>query len=568
MRMIASSLALALIRKELGDQTVAFRHGALICTIAAVVLAAADTSPGSPALAIGFACIVWLAAHVSTALGDGEDPPRSIFLARVPTSLAAIFTARIAVLILLGAALLGIALLPQIVSRVLSGTHTVLATHRPSVTFAAIPTALAWAGGTLAIAPMIPRSALAIAGGPIAMAPVFYWFASAGLPAREVMTWSAGGLLIALGGLIVASFGFVLGRRLLAPRGRAAVAIVLAAVPCYGAVFAVVDRRVHALTHPDPATWVVRSGQSILDTTHAQLLVSPPDSNLTIPVKIHLASGEVRSVGRPRTLHPFYASSQGRLETRLRRGAGEDSLLRTSSGERYWSEGTRIVIAREGGEPDRVEHGVDVPLAVCGDALLLRIASWGHDVPERCRILDLVHGDYFPQPIVSPDRFFACDGVWLIRDLDTERWIAHDPRTDDRSEVSWLRSEEAPIHNLDAHHVLVRGARQDLAVVDRRTGARTPLPHGKLRSLEKDAPSVLADGTSLFLLGEERDGKIVLGLAPDGSQRGPDFECAHVLGGLGGDEVLLVLADRRRIARHSVSRGHRPLDLRFVGEER
>jgi hypothetical protein len=568
MRMIASSLALALVRKELGDQAVAFRHGALICTIAAVVLAAADASPGSPALAIGFACIVWLAAHVSTALGDGEDPPRGVFLARVPTSLAAIFTARIAVLILLGAALMGIALLPQILSRVLGGNHTVLAAHRPSVTFAAIPTALAWAGGTLAIAPMIPRSALAIAGGPIAMAPMFYWFASAGLPAREVMTWSAGGLLIALGGLIVASFGFVRGRRLLAPRSRAAVAVVLAAIPCYGAVLVVVDRRVHALTHPDPATWIVRSGQSILDTTHAQILVSPPDSDLTIPVKINLASGEVRSVGRPRTLHPLYASAQLQLATRLRRGAGEDSLLRTSSGERYWSEGTRIVIAREAGEPSRVEHGADVPLAVRGDAVLLRMASWGHDEPERCRILDLTHGDYFPQPIVSPDRFFACDGVWLIRDLDSERWIAHEPRTHDRSEVSWLQAGEAPIHNLDAHHVLVRGAQHDLAVVDRRTRARSPLQHDSLRPLEADGPSVLADGTSLFRLGEARDKRILIGLAPDGTQRGPEIECARVLGGLGGDEVLLVLADRRRIARHSMSRGHSPLDLRFVAEER
>ncbi|MGE0143666.1 MAG: hypothetical protein AB7I19_11100 [Planctomycetota bacterium] len=566
--MIDAPLARALVRKELGDQAVAFRHGALICAIAAVVLAAADASPGSPALAVGFACIVWLAAHVSSVFGDGEDPPCGIFLARVPTSLAAIFTARIVVLLLLGSALLGIALLPQVVSTVLGGTHAVSVTHRFSVAFVAIPTALAWAGGTLAIAPMIPRSALAIAGGPIAMAPVFFWFASAGLPAREVMTWSAGGLLIAVAGLIAASFGFVRGRRLLAPRGRAAVAVALAAIPCYGAVLVVVNRRAHELTHPSPATWIVRAGQSVLDSTHAQIFVSSPGSDVAIPVKIHLASGEVRSAGKPRTLHPSYASSQHRLATRLRRGAGEDSLLRTSRGERYWSEGARIVIARNAGEPDRVEHGVDVPLAVRGDAVLLRIASWGHDEPERCRILDLTHGDYFPQPIVSPDRFFACDGTWLILDTDTERWIAQDPRTGERSEVRWLEADETPVHNLDAHHMLVRGAQQDHAVVDRRTRARTLRTQGELRPLESDAPSVLADGTSLFLLGEARDGQVLVGLAPDGSQRGSHLECASVLGGLGGDEVLVVLTDRRRIARHSVSRGHSPLNLRFVEGER
>lgn len=547
---------LAMLGKELGDHGPTLRHGLLIAALGACVVAAfGRPQHGDAAIALGLAAIVWLAGIVAMVLApDGERGGRT-FLPRQACGLGFAFAGKLAFAALAGVALLSPAL-------VLSGASGLASLGEQ------LPVTLALAGGTLAVATTIPRGVLAVAGGPIALAPAFLVWNDAGLRARDLLTWTPGMLAFAGAGLCVAAMGFARGRRLLAPSSRPARCALLAAIPAYSLALLPVAWRADDLTRLDAGALVVHGGTVDDDGAAARLIVSRVGSSVRLPARLDLRRDALARDGKP--LADIHGSPRDgpTLQERLAKRREHDNLLRTTRGERFWLERDVLHLRRIDGTLARLEIGWDWPVAVRGDALLLRANGLRVGERERCRVVDLARGEVFAEPLVDPDAFCAVDGTWYLADRERRHWRARDPQSGDETALPELQDGTFVIAAMRGGALLVERPGEAASLFDPSTRAITALDLPSIRKLRPESDSLCADGT--LLLRVEHGGESWLtSLAPGATSLGPRVAFGLVLGAIDASTLLVTDRERRTLLRVVPHDGTAtPLALRITAAAR
>lgn len=556
-------LLIALVEKELGDHGPTLRNAALIVGVASLAFVAfGGAGPGTQTMGCAFAAIVWLAGIATMLLSQDGERGGVTFLARQPVGLAAILAAKFAFGALSGIALLlAPVLAPALVELLGRGSLAQCARELSDLPGLAL-VALVFASGTLALATILPRGVLALAGGPLLLVPAGLVWNAAGLGMREFLAWTPGLLGLGLAGLAIAAVGFVRGRRLLAPASnalRAALPVALVAVPLLTLPYGF---RVAALMSLDPAELVVHGGSVADDGTMARLIVSRRGSRLRLPVRLELASATLCRDGAPLRERHGPPRSGPTLTEHLRRGIEHDNLLRTSRGERFWLEHGEVLVARADGETVRIASGYDWPVAVRGDALLLRAMGLRFGERERCRVVDLVHGEAFVEPLVDPDGFLALEGIWYLADLprkalaatSPQHWRRYDPKTGESQPLADLPDGSRLIAGLRGARLLALVPKRGLVLLDLQSGRLAQLGELELATLRSGSPGLLADGTQLFWLGDG-ESRSLTSLGPGATALGPRLELGLVLGACDGSFVLATDPERRRLLRVDVRSG-------------
>lgn len=522
---------LAMLAKEWGDHGATLRHGVVIVALAvACVVAFGRPLHGDGALAVGLAGIVWLAGIVAMVLAKDGERGGTGFLERQPAGLALAFASKLVFAVLSGVALLGLTLVLDPASGIASLGDL-------------LPVTLALAGGTLAVATMIPRGVLAVAGGPIALAPAFVVWNDAGLRARDLLAWTPGMSLFALAGIGVAAAGFAGGRRLLAPASRPALCALLAAVPAYSLALLPVAMRAGELTRLDAGEIVVHGGTVDDDGAAARLIVSRVGSSVRLPARLDLRRDALARDGKPLVDRFGPPREEPTLQERLAKRREHDNLLRTTRGERFWLERDVLHVRRIDGTLARLEIGHDWPVAVRGDALLLRAVGLRAGDHERCRVVDLARGRVFAAPLVDPDAFCANDGTWYLADEDRRNWRTHDPSGRVETSLPELQDGTRVIAALRGGTLLVERPGEAAARFDPATRAITPLDVPSASRLWPESESLCADGALLLRI--EHGGESWLTSLDSGATAlGPRVACGLVLGAI--DATTLLATDRER----------------------